>query len=120
MHGENHRPDLIKLKPRMSRHRSDVAVMSTADRFKDDKLSTRMLREVIRFKQIYFAASWAHYETALPGTLHILMHDNLMKVLHDDYAQMKEMFPAGSLSFVEILKKLDTFQTRLNSLKLRP
>ncbi len=36
--------------------------MSTAVRFKDDKLSTHMLREVTRFKQIYLGASWAHYE----------------------------------------------------------
>jgi hypothetical protein len=117
---ENHRPDLTKLKPRMSRHWSDVAVMSTADRFKDDKLSTQMLREVIRFKQIYFAASWAHYETAVPGTFWILPNDNLAKVLQDDYAQMKEMFPVASLSFDEIPKKLETLQTRLNSLKFTP
>jgi hypothetical protein len=90
------------------------------DRFKDDKLSTQMLREVIRFKQIYFAGSWAHYETALPGTLRVLPNNNLAKVLRDDYAQMKEMFPAASLSFVEILKKLETLQTRLNSLKFTP
>jgi hypothetical protein len=56
----------------MSRHWSDVAVMSTAARFKNDKLSIQLLEEVIRFKQINFAANWAHYETALPGTLHIL------------------------------------------------
>lgn len=117
LHAENHRPDLTKLKPRMSRHWSDVAVMSTADRFKDDKLSTQMLQEVIRFKQIYFAASWAHYKTALPGTFHILPNNKLAKVLQDDYAQMKEMFPVASLSFDEILKKLETLQTRLNSLK---
>jgi hypothetical protein len=120
LHAENHRPDLAKLKPRMSRHWSDVAVMSTADRFKDDKLSTQMLREVIRFKQIYFAASWAHYETALPGTFQVLPNDNLAKVLRDDYAQMKEMFPVASLYFDEILKNLETLQTRLNSLKFPP
>jgi hypothetical protein len=32
LHSENHRPDPKKLKPRMARHWSDVAVMSTAER----------------------------------------------------------------------------------------
>ncbi len=120
LHAENHRPDLTKLKPRMSRHWSDIAVMSTAHRFKDEQLSTQMLQEVIRFKQVYFAASWAHYETALPGTLRILPHDGLAKVLRDDYALMKEMFPVATFSFEEVLKKLETLQTRLNSLKFNP
>jgi hypothetical protein len=120
LHAENHRPDLTKLKPRMSRHWSDVAVMSTANRFADDNLSTQLLQKVVLFKQIYFPASWAHYETASPGTFRVLPNDDLAKVLRDDYAQMKEMFPAGSFSFDEVLKKLEALQTRLNSLKFTP
>ena len=34
LHAENHRPDPTKLKARMARHWSDVAVMSTAERFR--------------------------------------------------------------------------------------
>jgi hypothetical protein len=60
----NHRPDPTKLKLRMARHRSDVAVMSTAERFADEKLSLDLLALVIRFKKIYFAANWAQYDTA--------------------------------------------------------
>jgi hypothetical protein len=56
LHAENHRPDPSKLKSRMSRHWSDIAVMSVADRFVNEKLSLDLLRTVIRFKQIYFAA----------------------------------------------------------------
>jgi nucleotidyltransferase AbiEii toxin of type IV toxin-antitoxin system len=51
LHAENHRPDPNKLKPRMARHWSDVAVMSTAERLKDDKLSLYLLDQVIRFKK---------------------------------------------------------------------
>jgi hypothetical protein len=50
---ENHRPDPSKLKPRMARHWSDVAVMSTAKRFADEKLSLDLLAQVIRFKKIF-------------------------------------------------------------------
>ena len=67
---------------------------------------------MIRFKQIYFAAPWAHYETALPGTLRIVPNDGLAKVLREDYAHMKEMFPAGAFSFDEVLQRLGSLEKR--------
>jgi len=66
LRAENHRPDPSKLKPRMSRHWSDIAVMSVSDRFVNEKLSPALLRTVIRFNQIYFAANWAKFENAVP------------------------------------------------------
>src|SRR5439155_16399907 len=93
LHAENHRPDPAKLKQRMSRHWSDVAAMSTAQRFANDSLNLHLLDQVIAFKKIYFAANWAHYETAVPGTLNIVPNDALQKVLQIDYKEMHEMFP---------------------------
>ena len=43
LHAENHRRDATQLKPRMSRHWSDVAVMSAAGRFGDNALSIELL-----------------------------------------------------------------------------
>jgi nucleotidyltransferase AbiEii toxin of type IV toxin-antitoxin system len=117
LHAENHRPDATTLKSRMSRHWSDVAVMSTADQFTDAKLSTLMLQAVIGFKQTFFPMAWAHYETARPGTILILPNERLAKVLREDYSHMREMFPADPLPFDELLRKLQYLQTRLNSLK---
>jgi hypothetical protein len=119
LHAENHRPDPSKLKPRMSRHWSDVAVMSVSNRFVNEKLSLDLLRTVIRFKQIYFAANWAKYENAVPGTIRIVPNEQLRKVLRDDYVQMKEMkemLPVDALTFDQILKKLDALEIRLNAL----
>ncbi len=116
LHAENHRPDPAKLKPRMSRHWSDVAVMSVSDRFASEKLSLDLLKTVIRFKQIYFAANWAKYDTAVPGTIRIVPNEVLQKVLREDYAQMKEMLPVNALTFDQILEKLEVLEKRLNSL----
>ncbi len=115
LHAENHRPDPSKLKSRISRHWSDIAVISVADRFVNEKLSLDLLRTVIRFKQIYFAANWAKYEDAVPGTIRIAPHEQLRKVLRDDYIQMKEMLPVDALTFDQILERLDTLEKRLNS-----
>ncbi len=117
LHAENHRPDSSKLKARMSRHWSDVAVMSTASRFADDRVSLDLLTTVVAFKKVYFAANWAHYETAVPGTLNIVPNESLQKVLRNDYKQMEEMFPTNRLHFDEILARLKTLQSRINALK---
>jgi nucleotidyltransferase AbiEii toxin of type IV toxin-antitoxin system len=114
LHAENHRPDAGRLKVRMARHWSDVAVMSTAERFQDDKLSFDLLRQVIKFKKIYFAANWAHYETAIPGTLRIVPNEALRPVLRKDYQQMQEMFPTKPLAFEQILERLAALEKRTN------
>jgi len=119
LHAENHRPDPTTLKSRMARHWSDVAAMSTAEHFKDDKLSLGLLEQVIRFKKIYFAANWAHYDTAVPDTLRILPNTGLQAILRKDYQDMAEMLPEKRLSFDEILAKLEMLERRVNSLKKR-
>ena len=101
----------------MARHWSDVAVMSTAARFADEKLSLDLLAQVIRFKKIYFAANWAQYDTAVPGTLRIVPNESLQAILRKDYQQMEEMFPSKPLGFDEILARLDALQKRISVLK---
>lgn len=115
LHAENHRADLTRFKSRMSRHWADVAIMSDARRFSE--LDFALLDTVIAFKKIYFAANWAHYETAVPGTLNIVPNQALERILRDDYRQMKEMFPGEMLEFDSVLKKLQTLQQRINSTK---
>jgi len=117
LHAENHRPDPAKLKARMARHWSDVAVISTAERFKDEKLSLNLLAEVIRFKKIYFAANWAHYDSAVRGTLRIVPNEALQPILRKDYQQMQEMFPTKPLTFEEILERLAVLEQRINALQ---
>lgn len=117
LHAENHRPDPSKLKPRMARHWSDVAVMSTAERFKDDKLSFELLDQVIRFKKIYFAANWAHYQTAVAGTLRLVPNEALQAVLLKDYEEMQEMFPSKPLSFEQIVESLVVLEQRINAMQ---
>lgn len=117
LHAENHRPDPTRLKPRMARHWPDVAVISTAKRFKDENLSLDLLAQVIRFKKVYFAANWARYDTAVPGTLRVVPDEDLQAILRKDHQQMEEMFPSKPLAFQEILTRLEELQQRINGLK---
>jgi len=115
LHAENHRADLSKFKRRMSRHWSDVAVMSTAERFK--QLDVTLLHLVIGFKKVYFAANWAHYDSAVPGTLNIVPNEGLQRILREDYKQMREMFPRQPITFEEVLQRLKSLQDRINAMK---
>lgn len=118
LHSENHRPDLSTLKPRMSRHWYDVAVMSTDSRFADDKLDEGLLRQVIVFKDAHFPSSWASYVTAVPGTLRIVPRQELEKILRQDFKQMKEMIWGEPISFDEVLARLKRLEGRINARKL--
>ena len=91
--------------------------MSTAKRFKDENLCLDLLAQVIRFKKVYFAANWAHYETAVPGTLRIVPNEDLQAILRKDYQEMQEMFPSVPLTFDEILTRLEALQQRVNALR---
>jgi hypothetical protein len=53
--------------------------MSTTERFTE--LDFALLDVVIAFKKIYFPASWTHYDAAIPGTLLIVPHAALEKLL---------------------------------------
>lgn len=91
------------------------AIMSTTER--SAELDFALLAVVIASKKIYFPASWAQYDTAIPGTLIIVPHAALEKLLRDDYKQMREMFPRPPLSFEEIIERLQVLQDRINARK---
>ncbi len=114
LHAEFHLTSTRRLKPRMSRHWHDVAVMSTDPRFAYGNLDIQMLKEVIAFKMAYFQSTSAKYETALPGTLRIVPHEDLQKMLKEDYAQMQVMFGGKPMSFEEMMSRLRSLEERIN------
>lgn len=117
LHAQYNRPEPSSIKARMSRHWHDVAVMSTDVRFEDDKLDKDLLHQVIEFKEIYFPSSWASYETAVPGTLRIVPHEELEKILREDYKHMQEMIWGDPISFDEVLSRLRRLEERINARK---
>jgi hypothetical protein len=113
---ENHRPDPQGLKRRMSRHWSDIAVMSVDDTFATEKLDLTLLAEVVKFKKIYFASAWANYDSAFPATMKLVPNEGLHKLLREDYKAMREMFIDEPLSFDELIERLRVLETRINSM----
>ena len=116
IHAENHRPDPPVLKLRMSRHWSDIAVMSADDTFATENLDLKLLAEVVKFKKIYFASSWANYDLAFPATMKLVPNEALHNLLREDYKAMREMFVDEPLSFDEVLDRLKVLEARINGM----
>ncbi len=116
IHAEHHRPETPALKLRMSRHWSDIAVMSTDVTFATEKLDLKLLAEVVKFKKIYFASTWANYDSAFPGTMKLVPNEALHKLLREDYKAMREMFVDEPLSFDEIIERLKVLEARINAM----
>jgi hypothetical protein len=76
-----------------------------------------LLKSVSRHKSVFFAATWAKYDEAIPGTLRLVPPDYRLPELEKDYAQMRsEMIFGDAAELSEILKTLGTIQTRVNKL----
>jgi hypothetical protein len=71
---------------------------------------------VIKFKKVYFASTWANYDSAFPGTMRLVPNDALHKLLREDYKAMREMFVDEPLSFDEIIARLRVLETRINAM----
>jgi len=73
------------------------------------------LRErVVAHKQVFFASTWASYETAVPGTFRLVPDEARLQVLAQDYRDMREMFFSEPLPWEEIVARLRALETSIN------
>ena len=74
-----------------------------------------LLRSVSRHKAVFFAAAWARYDTAVPGTLHLVPPKFRLPELERDYTLMRnEMIFGVSPSLAEILEVLARIESLVN------
>jgi hypothetical protein len=66
-------------------------------------------------KQTYFRSGWAHYETAMPGSFHIVPSAERRAQIERDYRGMADMFMATPPSFDSILQVLGSLEERVNA-----
>lgn len=74
-----------------------------------------LLERVVRFKDRFYPAGSAHYESAKPGTLRLIPPADCVPILHADYAHMKNMIFGDKPEFDEILAGLRQLEDEINS-----
>jgi hypothetical protein len=114
LHTEFHRPTGDAAADRLSRHYYDVYQLSQQDIGRQAQDRVDLLERVVAHKRLFFAAAWAHYETATPGSFHLLPPDERVPTLQADYARLREMIFGAAPAWEEIMRGLRELEDRMN------
>lgn len=114
LHAEFHRPADKAQPPRYARHFSDFVALWQHRSGRTAAQRLDLLERVRLHKSRYFASSWAHYESAVPGTLRLHPPEFRMAELRRDYLAMRPMFLGEPLSFDEMMSVLAEAEEALN------
>jgi hypothetical protein len=114
LHSEYHRPFDKPQPDRFSRHYADTAALAQQSAGIAAVNQHELRDQVVRWKSRFFGSSWAHYETAKPGTFHLVPSPERISELKRDYRQMRDMYLSEPLTFDEIISILSGLEKRIN------
>jgi hypothetical protein len=115
LHAEAHRAEDKATPVRLSRHYADLVALAehaaaSAALGRDD------LRErVVAHKRVFFASTWASYETAVPGTFRLVPPAVRLAALEKDYRDMREMYFGEPKPWPDIVARLRDVEGRINA-----
>lgn len=114
LHAEAHRPEDKLLPMRYSRHYYDLAQMANSD-IKDQALGDfELLEQVVDFKQRFYPARWAHYQSATPGSFKLMPPKERLSELEKDYQAMRNMIYGDYPKFNDLLNVLSELENEIN------
>ena len=117
LHYEHTRPENKPLKSKYSRHYYDIFKMGHSDVKCIALAKPELLAEVIDFDSHLYRLTWADYEMAKIGTLHLMPTRHNLDALAKDYAKMQKMFfnPEVVPKWEDILMYLQELEDEINS-----
>ena len=115
LHAEYHRPADKPLPVGMSRHYSDLAALSRHAAGHRAVTDLDLLARVRAHKQTYFRSGWAHYETAVLGSFHLVPSPERRAQIAQDYRGMVDMFMTTPPSFNTIMAELEAMERQINA-----
>jgi len=115
LHAEFHRLAAKPQPARYARHYADFAALWRHPAANAARTQFELLARVRQHKARFFASGWAHYATAVPGTLRLLPPESRWPELRSDYAAMLPMFMGEPLRFDEILAILREAEQGINA-----
>jgi len=118
LHAEVHRPADKATPDRFSRHYADLAALAVHTAGAAALLRDDLRARVVAHKQVFFPASWASYETAVPGRFKLIPPLERLHALADDYRAMEDMFFRAQPTWDELIDTLTALETRMNRTNL--
>ena len=116
LHKIAHFPETKVLPSRYARHLYDVYKMGKSDVKKSAYEKKELLEKDIVFKQKFYYAKAAHYETATLENIVLIPNKTVCTELEKDYAAMQNMIYGEIPDFEEILEFLNELQEEIHSL----
>ena len=114
LHAEFHRPANKAIPERFSRHYYDFYELIRKGVADEAGRQLDLLERVTKHKGLFFKSSWAKYEEAAKGTLHLLPQKYRIQALREDYGKMREMFFGEPPTFDEILGTIQEWEQKFN------
>lgn len=109
-------PDGKVLPARYARHLYDVYNLGNSW-VKDSAFKRKeLLEKDVAFKQKFYYAKGAHYETATLGSIELLPRESVLNALQEDYQAMRNMIYGKIPEFEEILEFLEKLQEEIHGL----
>ena len=69
---------------------------------------------MVAHKQVFFASTWASYETAVPGSFRLVPSEARLQSLALDYRDMREMFFGDPTPWEKIVARLRELEVSIN------
>ena len=114
LHHEAHRPGGNLQPARYSRHYYDLARMAASPVRAAALADFDLLAEVVAFKRRFYPRGWARYELAVPGSLSLVPHGEVLKTVEADYRAMQGMIFGSVPAFQDILSALTGLEAEIN------
>ena len=114
LHAEYHREPAKAIRDRFSRHYSDTAAIAKHGEIASALSNDELRQKVADWKNRFFPSGWAHYETAKPGSFHLVPPDFRVAELEIDYREMQPMFLKEPPEFATVLSVLSDLERNIN------
>jgi len=114
LHAEHHRDLEVPMPANYSRHYADVVAMADRPETERALADDALRKEVVAWKDRFFARTWARYDLAKPGTFRLVPPAERVTELARDYQAMRDMFLDEPVSFDAILETLRKLEARIN------
>jgi hypothetical protein len=114
LHQEAHRKSQIP--QRYSRHYYDLYKLAVSPVRASALADTKLLQDVVAFKQRFYPSVWARYDLAVPGSLKLLpATPSQVRDLERDYKEMQVMLFGAAPEFDNVLEELKGLETDINA-----
>ena len=110
-------PEGKTLPARYARHLYDVYNLGNSWVKESAFNRKELLEKDVAFKQKFYYAKGAHYETATLGSIELLPRESVISALQEDYQAMRNMIYGNIPEFEELLEFLEKLQEEVHGLK---